>query len=191
MEFFMKCGARKTIALSATTRNITADELTSTQFFGGKMPTLRSSSTSVALSYPYGLGEMNRKKPMVVDVALSQEWVEIITSLGSLPISSSSSSSSSFPSSVAGTRPNDPRKSPIELARTLSTLVSRLLSPPALDAATPLATPESTPCAASALKGESEDSGGSHPPNPSNPHPSTPTHTHLHRQSYPDKHTYK
>ena len=59
MDFFTKCGARKTIALTATTRNITTDELTSSPSFGGKMPTLRSSSTSVPLCYPYRLGELN------------------------------------------------------------------------------------------------------------------------------------
>ena len=161
-EFFTKCGARKTIALIASTRNITTEELTSTSSFGGKMPTLRSSSTSVSLCYPYGLGEMNRKKPLVVDVALSQEWMEIMTALGSLSISSSSSSSSSsfsassssFPSSASETKPHDGHKSAIDLGRVLSTLISRLLSPPTLDAASPQATPESTPCAASALKGQ-------------------------------------
>ena len=157
-EFFTKCGARKTIALIASTRNITPEELTSTSSFGGKMPTLRSSSTSVSLWYPYGLGEMNRKKPLVVDVSLSQEWMEIMTALGSLPISSSSSfsasSSSSFPSSASETKPHDGRKSAIDLGRVLRTLISRLLSPPTLDAASPQATPESTPCAASALKGQ-------------------------------------
>ena len=130
-DFVFQCGARKTMAIKASCRDITSAELTT--FFNGQMPKVRSKSTSCPLHLPYGLGEMNRHQPRVVDAELTPAWLDIISALSS----SSASAASAAP--------------PFSLARTLCSLLARIVC--SVDAATPSATALSTPCAAAALLG--------------------------------------
>jgi len=127
----------------------------------GQVPALRNTNPAVPLALPYGLGEMNRKKPVVVDAALAPAWVDIVTALSlslSLAQAPAQGAASAGPGAAAA------GGGALDQARALSGLVARALSPPGVDAAAPAATPESTPCAAAALKGRAADDDNAGPP---------------------------
>jgi len=126
----------------------------------GQVPALRNTNPAVPLALPYGLGELNRKKPVVVDAALAPAWVDVITALSlSLAQAPTQSAASAGPGAAAAAAGGA-----MDQARALSGLLARALSPPGVDAAAPAATPESTPCAAAALKGRAADDDGAGPP---------------------------
>jgi len=127
----------------------------------GQVPALRNTNPAVPLALPYGLGEMNRKKPVVVDAALAPAWVDIVTALSlslSLAQAPTQGAASAGPGAAAAAAGGA-----LDQARALSGLVARALSPPGVDAAAPAATPESTPCAAAALKGRAADDDNAGP----------------------------
>ena len=120
-QFFEKCGAQRGLSLTAISRQVTKLELTST--FNGILPSLRSSTPSVPIFLPYGLGPLLRHHHTVVDAKFTSEWKRLLGFIAS----------------------------DVNKATLFSKLVAHLFEN--LDVA-PISTPESTPCAASALRGQ-------------------------------------
>ena len=121
-NFFDKCGAQRGLSLTAISRQLTRQEVSSPAL-NGVLPTLRSSTPSVPIYLPYGLGPLLRTHQTVVDARFTSEWKRLISYIAS----------------------------DVHKATLFTKLVAHLFEN--LDVS-PIATPESTPCAAAALRGQ-------------------------------------
>jgi hypothetical protein len=76
--FLEKCGCQTGLSLIACTRSMT---LVDKSYLpeSGSLPKLRQSNPSVPLYLPFHLGPLTRKKVEIVDIALSPEWLTILT----------------------------------------------------------------------------------------------------------------
>ncbi len=76
-SFLVRCGVQRGAGLVGTMRSLTEKEI-SAYLPGGALPTLRQSAPSIPLYLPFGFGEVNRKKLVVIDADFSVAWLNIL-----------------------------------------------------------------------------------------------------------------
>jgi len=75
-SFLLLCGVQKGISLVASCRKPVPGEVAALP--GGQLPKLRQTATSAVFVLPFNLGALTKKRPEVVDVDISPEWVAIL-----------------------------------------------------------------------------------------------------------------
>jgi hypothetical protein len=78
-DFFLSIGCNEGVRFEPRASTLQRNE--HQQLADGKVPALRKSQKQVVM--PYGLGTMNSRQLMVIDVDLSEEWQQLLRQLGS------------------------------------------------------------------------------------------------------------